>query len=99
MASPSRVCEIPGVDVPILNYFDASAIAGLDDRKRRIRLRDLLTMTAGFHWDEDTVPCGSRGARAATCWGYGGWNRSLRSIECWQRSDRQVDRAQETASA
>ncbi len=48
--------EIPGVDVPILKCFDASAIAGPDDRKRAIRLRDLLTMTAGFHWDEDTVP-------------------------------------------
>lgn len=48
--------EIPGVDVPILNYFDAGAIAALDDRKRGIQLRHLLTMTAGFHWDEDTVP-------------------------------------------
>jgi len=48
--------EIPGVDVPILKYFDAGAVANLDDRKRSIRLRDLLTMTAGFHWDEDSVP-------------------------------------------
>jgi CubicO group peptidase (beta-lactamase class C family) len=48
--------EIPGVDVAVLNYFDAAAVANLDDRKRSIRLRDLLTMTAGLRWDEDTVP-------------------------------------------
>ena len=48
--------EISGVDVPILKYFDASGIAALDDRKRAIRLRHLLTMTAGFRWDEDSEP-------------------------------------------
>jgi len=48
--------EIPGVEVPILKYFDASKVANLDDRKRRIVLRDLLTMTAGLKWDEDSVP-------------------------------------------
>jgi CubicO group peptidase (beta-lactamase class C family) len=47
--------EIPGVEVPMLNFFDPTTIAHLDDRKRRITLRDLLTMTAGFKWDEDTV--------------------------------------------
>ncbi|PYS95987.1 MAG: serine hydrolase [Acidobacteria bacterium] len=48
--------EIPGVDVPVLRYFDEAAIANLDERKRRIVLRDLLTMTAGIKWDEDSVP-------------------------------------------
>jgi CubicO group peptidase (beta-lactamase class C family) len=48
--------EIPDVDVAILKYFDARTVANLDDRKRSIRLRDLLTMTAGLHWDEDSVP-------------------------------------------
>ncbi len=48
--------EIPGVEVPILRYFDAAAVASLDERKKRIVLRDLLTMTAGFKWDEDSVP-------------------------------------------
>jgi len=48
--------EIPGVEVPVLRYFDAAGIANLDDRKRRLVLRDLLTMTAGIRWDEDSVP-------------------------------------------
>ncbi len=48
--------EIPGVEVSILRYFDAAAVANLDARKKRITLRDLLTMTAGFKWDEDSVP-------------------------------------------
>ncbi len=48
--------EIPRVEVPILRYFDAAAVANLDERKKRIILRDLLTMTAGFKWDEDSVP-------------------------------------------
>ena len=48
--------EIPGVEVPILRYFDAAKVAHLDARKKRIVLRDLLTMTAGFKWDEDSVP-------------------------------------------
>ena len=48
--------EIAGVDVPILDSFDPAAVAHLDDRKRAIRLRDLLTMTAGLRWDEESVP-------------------------------------------
>lgn len=48
--------EIPGVDVPVLRYFDESTIAHLDERKRRMTLRDLLTMTAGLKWDEDSIP-------------------------------------------
>jgi len=48
--------EIQDVDVPILGYFDAATVAHLDDRKRAIRLRDLLTMTAGLRWDEDSSP-------------------------------------------
>ncbi len=48
--------EIPGVEAPVLQYFDASVVAHLDERKRRITLQNLLTMTAGMKWDEDTVP-------------------------------------------
>src|SRR5258706_5534800 len=46
--------EFPAdLDTPILKYFDDYKIANLDDRKRRITLRHLLTMTAGVEWNED----------------------------------------------
>src|SRR6202050_5136743 len=41
------------LDAPILQYFDDYKIANLDDRKRRITLRNLLTMSAGLEWHED----------------------------------------------
>ena len=41
------------LDTPILKYFDEYKIANVDERKRRITLRDLLTMTAGLEWNED----------------------------------------------
>jgi CubicO group peptidase (beta-lactamase class C family) len=41
------------LDAPIWKYFDGYHIANLDDRKRRITLRHLLTMTAGLEWHED----------------------------------------------
>ncbi len=41
------------LDTPIWKYFDGYHIANLDDRKRRITLRHLLTMTAGLEWHED----------------------------------------------
>jgi CubicO group peptidase (beta-lactamase class C family) len=41
------------LNAPILQYFDGYKIANLDDRKRRITLRNLLTMSAGLEWHED----------------------------------------------
>jgi CubicO group peptidase (beta-lactamase class C family) len=44
--------EFPAeLDAPILKYFDH--VANVDDRKRRITLRHLLTMSAGLEWNED----------------------------------------------
>ena len=40
--------EFPPLDTPILKFFDAADVANLDDRKRRITIRHLLTMTAGL---------------------------------------------------
>ena len=46
--------EFPAdLDASILKYFDDYKIANLDERKRRITLRHLLTMTAGLEWNED----------------------------------------------
>jgi len=44
------------LDTPVLKYFDTSKVKNVDDRKRRITLRDLLTMTAGLEWHEEDVP-------------------------------------------
>jgi CubicO group peptidase (beta-lactamase class C family) len=46
--------EFPAdLDTPILKFFDDYKIANLDERKRRITLRHLLTMTSGLEWNED----------------------------------------------
>jgi CubicO group peptidase (beta-lactamase class C family) len=42
-----------GLDTPVLSYFDVSKVQNVDDRKRRMTLRDVLTMTAGLEWVED----------------------------------------------
>lgn len=49
--------DFPSLDTPILQYWDTSTVANVDDRKRRIRIRHLLTMTGGFDWNE-SVPYG-----------------------------------------
>jgi CubicO group peptidase (beta-lactamase class C family) len=41
------------LDTPILKYFGVSKVKNLDDRKRRMTLRDVLTMTAGLEWHEE----------------------------------------------
>ena len=41
------------VQAPILNYFNGYKITNVDDRKKRIKLIDLLTMRAGLEWHED----------------------------------------------
>jgi CubicO group peptidase (beta-lactamase class C family) len=41
------------LDAPIVQFFPGHKIANLDDRKKRITMRDLLTMTAGIEWHED----------------------------------------------
>jgi CubicO group peptidase (beta-lactamase class C family) len=47
--------EIASVDLPMTTWFDTTTIANLDDRKRRITLRHILTMTPGIAWNE-SVP-------------------------------------------
>jgi CubicO group peptidase (beta-lactamase class C family) len=47
-----------GLDTPILKYFDVTKVKNVDDRKRRITLRDLLTMTAGLDWNDQGFDTG-----------------------------------------
>lgn len=42
-----------GLETPVLKYFDVARVKNVDDRKRRMTLRDLMTMTAGLDWNED----------------------------------------------
>lgn len=43
------------LDTPLLKYFDGAKVKNVDDRKRRITLRDVLTMTAGLDWNEEVA--------------------------------------------
>jgi CubicO group peptidase (beta-lactamase class C family) len=44
--------EFPDLDTPVMNFFDASKVSNVDDRKRRMTIRHLLTMSAGIDWNE-----------------------------------------------
>jgi CubicO group peptidase (beta-lactamase class C family) len=39
------------LDTPVLKYFDPSKVKNVDDRKRRMTLRHLLTMSSGIEWN------------------------------------------------
>jgi hypothetical protein len=41
------------LDTPLLKYFDQSKVKNVDERKQRITLRHVLTMTAGLAWVEN----------------------------------------------
>lgn len=41
------------LSTPVLHYFDETQVKNVDARKRRMTLRDLLTMTSGLDWNED----------------------------------------------
>jgi len=45
--------DFPSIDTPVLQFFDASKVRNVDDRKRRMTVRHLLTMTAGIDWNEN----------------------------------------------
>src|SRR3984957_11263081 len=44
-----------GVDTPILKYFDVAKVKNVDERKRRMTLKDVLTMTTGLDWNEEVA--------------------------------------------
>jgi len=41
----------PSLDTPVLSFFDSGSVANVDDRKRKMTVRNLMTMTAGFAWN------------------------------------------------
>ncbi len=45
--------EFPSLDTPVLSFFDTTKVKNIDNRKRRLTLRHLLTMTGGFDWNEN----------------------------------------------
>jgi CubicO group peptidase (beta-lactamase class C family) len=45
--------EFPDINTPVLNFYDTGNIRNIDDRKRRMTIKHLLTMTSGFSWDEN----------------------------------------------
>ncbi|MFN8571435.1 MAG: serine hydrolase [Gemmatimonadaceae bacterium] len=47
--------DLTTIDTTVLSYFDTTKVQHLDDRKRRMTVRHLMTMTAGFDWDESTT--------------------------------------------
>jgi len=44
--------EIQNEDIKVLDYFQDEAVENLDDRKKAITIKDLLTMQGGFDWNE-----------------------------------------------
>ena len=45
--------DFPSIDTPVLSFFDTTKVTNIDDRKRRMTVRHLLNMTAGFDWNEN----------------------------------------------
>jgi CubicO group peptidase (beta-lactamase class C family) len=43
------------LDTALLKYFDAAKVKNVDDRKRRITLRHVLTMSTGLDWNEEVA--------------------------------------------
>ena len=48
-----------GLDTPVLKYFDVAKVKNVDERKRRITIENLLTMTSGLKWKDLDVPANS----------------------------------------
>jgi CubicO group peptidase (beta-lactamase class C family) len=48
--------ELASVDVPAAPFFEGYRTNADDKHFKAMRLRDLLTMTSGIKWDEDSVP-------------------------------------------
>lgn len=45
--------DFPSIETPVLAFFDTTRVRNIDDRKRRMTVRHLLTMTGGLDWNEN----------------------------------------------
>ena len=45
--------EFPDLSTTVLSFFDTTQVKNIDDRKRKMTIRHLLTMTAGLEWNEN----------------------------------------------
>lgn len=43
------------LDTPLLHYFDPAKVKNVDQRKQRITLKHVLTMTSGLEWNEEVA--------------------------------------------
>lgn len=57
--------DFPSIDTPMLRFFDTTKVANIDERKRRITVRHLLTMSGGFDWNENLPYVDSRNTGTA----------------------------------
>ena len=58
--------EFPHLDTPVMTFFDPKTVANLDDRKRRMTIRHLLTMTSGVEWTFTSTPIAAGGTDTDT---------------------------------
>ena len=45
--------EFPSLDTRVMSFYDTTRVKNLDERKRRMTIRHLLTMTDGMEWLEN----------------------------------------------
>jgi hypothetical protein len=60
------------LDTPVLNWFDETQVLNIDDRKRRMTLRHVLTMTTGLEWEEK-VPYADKRSDSSKMEGMDDW--------------------------
>jgi len=44
-----------GLDTHVLHYFEIAKVKNVDDRKQRMTLQNVLTMSTGLEWNEENV--------------------------------------------
>jgi CubicO group peptidase (beta-lactamase class C family) len=60
------------LDTPVLNWFDETKVLNVDDRKRKMTLRHILTMTSGLEWEEK-VPYADKRSDSSRMEGVDDW--------------------------